>query len=296
MNIWTKFFVVLVTFLAIVLVALVVPFVANTEVKTSQITALEQQLKVANAAARERSEQIKTLAQQQSETIADLRERERTLGDELIGIAAENSGLETRLSQMKAERDRLEVDNRTQMSLAEQSAKLVSEFRQELESSRQDMLSQQTRLIELADANNQLQTQFETLTREFRRLQEQSTELRDENARLYAALDRLPPDVRSQALAGESGGSQEAPPHWGAQTIRGVVTGVESFEGDTFVKINVGDADGVQQKMKFLVHRGDNFIGNLVVEQVSERESAGVVRLQQGSVQVGDSVLTGGMN
>ncbi len=296
MNIWTKFFVVLVTFLAIVLVALVVPFVANTQNYQDRIDTLQERVSVAESAANARSEQIKTLAKQQEDTIGDLRERERRIGDELIDLSATVSSLESQLSQVQAERDRLEVDNRTQMSLAEQSAKLVAEFRQELENSRRDMLNQQTRLIELADANNQLQTQFETLTREFRRLQEQSTELRDENARLYAILDRLPPDVRAQATAGESGSTQEAAPHWSGQTIRGVITGAESFDGDTFVKINVGDADGVEQGMKFLVHRGDNYIGNLVIENVSEREAAGVIQLKQGEVQVGDSVLTGGMN
>ena len=52
MSFLTKLFVVLVTVLAIVLVSIVVPFVANTENYKQQITALETKVKGLNAIAR----------------------------------------------------------------------------------------------------------------------------------------------------------------------------------------------------------------------------------------------------
>ena len=76
--------------------------------------------------------------------------------------------------------------------------------------------------------------------------------------------------------------------------IRGQVTRVEQIDDETFVEVNVGTNDGVATNMKFLVHRGSQFLGSLVITNVDVQSSAGRMQLLQGQVAIGDAILTGG--
>ena len=296
MNIWTKFFVVLVTFLSVVLVALVVPFVANTENYKQQRDEALQQKAVAEAAAELKAEELSQLAARQDQQIQEFKQEADKLQTQLNELAEDKRTADAQLQRIEAERDRIEADNRRLIALNEQNSSLVAAFRSELEQRRQDMLSQQTRVIELADRNNELASQRDTLERQFRRLREQLTQLQEENTGLLAMMDRLTPEERSRISGDDEAvsGTQETPVEAGAE-LRGVVTAVEQISGDTLAMINVGAADGVVPNMKFLVHRGDNFLGTLVITKVDNRESAGRMSLRSGDIRVGDSVLTGGL-
>ncbi|HEX7010561.1 MAG TPA: hypothetical protein VF184_11295, partial [Phycisphaeraceae bacterium] len=61
----------------------------------------------------------------------------------------------------------------------------------------------------------------------------------------------------------------------------------------TLVQVNVGRSDGVQENMKFMVHRGDQFVGNLVIEAVDADASAGRIVLAKDQIQPGDAILAG---
>ncbi|MCH9022207.1 MAG: hypothetical protein IID32_05540 [Planctomycetes bacterium] len=71
--------------------------------------------------------------------------------------------------------------------------------------------------------------------------------------------------------------------------IRGQITEVR--EG--LASISVGSAASVRKGMKFLVYRGDQYMGDLQITHVETSESAGLVVLQRGSIVRGDSVTTG---
>jgi hypothetical protein len=73
---------------------------------------------------------------------------------------------------------------------------------------------------------------------------------------------------------------------------------VQKVEDTTFVQINVGSADGVAKNMKFLVHRGNQLLGTLVITNVDTKASAGKLQVVGPGMLVaqGDAVLTGGAN
>ena len=64
---------------------------------------------------------------------------------------------------------------------------------------------------------------------------------------------------------------------------------------DVIVVINVGKKDGVEVKYSFIVYRGSNFIGKLIVERVTDDMSAARLDPKYGTqlaVAPGDEVAT----
>ena len=57
--------------------------------------------------------------------------------------------------------------------------------------------------------------------------------------------------------------------------------------------VNVGTNDGVAKGMQFMVHRGDTYLGKLVIEDVDANASAGRMVLSKAPVQTDDAILAG---
>jgi hypothetical protein len=73
--------------------------------------------------------------------------------------------------------------------------------------------------------------------------------------------------------------------------IRGRVTAVDPARG--LVVINVGEAHGVRERDSFLVHRGEAYIGRIVVARVLPDYAAGRYgRSMRADVEVGDEAAT----
>jgi hypothetical protein len=115
--------------------------------------------------------------------------------------------------------------------------------------------------------------------------------LEGKNNQLNQQLAQLPSDERAKMIEQDSAIRPFEP-----QTlIKGQVTAVKQFENETFLQINVGSSDGVAPNMKFMVHRGNQFLGSLIVTTVDKKAAAGRLKSQQSSIDVGDNVLTGGL-
>ena len=71
-----------------------------------------------------------------------------------------------------------------------------------------------------------------------------------------------------------------------ARAIRGHVTDV----GGKVVTVSVGSADGVKMGMVFVIHRGDQYVGDLTVTMVDPNQCAGRISLSALPTQVGDQI------
>jgi len=67
---------------------------------------------------------------------------------------------------------------------------------------------------------------------------------------------------------------------------------VVSVDGN-YASINVGQASGVTQGMTFMVHRGSNFLADIVVDRVWPDQAGGKLKSIQQEIRPGDSVSTG---
>ncbi len=285
----TKAFVVLVTVLSVLLVALVVPYVAQTEDYESQIRALEGKVASAdlsarvaeqkNSAAQERELEIKSRHSQQIEDLTKARIRLQTERDDAKAAATQGNRA---LAQFKAELSRLSA-------AAVQDANLLTVTTADLKLTRQTLVDAQTKLVQLGDRNNELESQRDSLNRQVRRLGEKMVSLEQDNVELRGLLAKVPEQYRQEISTGET--AQVPSP--ASYPIAGTITDVQLAAGTQLVQIDVGSKDGVETNMKFLVHRNDQYVGTFVVDRVESAIAAGRMVLSKGEVRSGDQIYTG---
>lgn len=273
----TKALVLLVTILSIVLVALVVPFVAQTDDLNAQISGLETKVSVAEAAAlkagNDKADLQKALADagtDQSEAINSLRTENTKLTQSVTTLEAQlkeaNSQVDkniTTISLMSATQDQL-------TQLLEDRNTIVSE-------SQASNVKLKTEAAQLVQANNDLDAQVTGLTRTVRLLNEKVVDLQEQLAGGGAA------GSATTARAGDLG-----------KEIQASVTGIEKVGDITFAELNVGSNDSVGPNTKFVFFRnGDQFVGTATILSVDETVSVAKIDSAKTAVLVGDNAMTG---
>lgn len=292
MSVLTKVFVVLVSLLSVVLVALIVPFVATTQDYKDQLGRVVTERDVAQAKARGAQAEVSAAQDSFSQQIATLEARNTSLVAQINQLMEQLALAEGQAQRELSKNVKFEADLGRLTAANQQQGQLLNQLQSEVQQRRQQTLDQQSEMVQLANRNNELEGQLEALQRRLRRANEQSTDLQGQNQQLKQQLATLPPEQFAKTLAEEDA---QPRPYEPQTLIKGRVTGIKSFEGDTFVQIDVGGNDGVAPNMKFLVHRGNQFLGTLIISTVDQKAAAGRLKVQQGNVQVGDGVLTGGM-
>lgn len=286
----TKVFVVLVTVLSVVLVALVVPFVANTENYKAKLAVAQSDRDAAAARAKGLETAAGIAAERDAERVANLVNENRLLTTQRNEYANKLGDISSSLSSERASKGKADADVSRLSASNAQLTSITAALQTELSLRRKENEEKQATAIAQADQIRDLEGAKETLSRQVRSLQQQVVAVQDRSKTLEDAMARLDPSTRAQIMGGEQTGG----PEFEASTpILGKITAVQRVAEDTFVQINVGKNDGVQANMKFLVHRGNQFLGTLVITTVDGRAAAGRLRLSQGDIVAGDAVLSG---
>jgi chromosome segregation ATPase len=291
-SLLTKTLVVLVTFLSILMVALVVPYVAQTENLRDSLTqaeraereaqiAAELARSEANLAANRTAEQLAALRADKTELQSNLRNIERSVDD----LAAENRQLASQNSQLAA-------SVTTLTTTTDASTQLLDRTLNDLKTATSDRSELKTQTIQLADTVNEKESQIESLKRQVRRIRETTSALVQRNEELAARLDQVPPEFFADAETGQAMAGEVVPD----QPILGEVSDVADAAGEMLVEVNVGSEDRVQQNMRFLVHRGSEYLGTLIIDKVDRSNAVGRVVLRSedaGTIQPSDKVYAG---
>lgn len=287
MSIFTRIFVVLVMLLSVLLVALVVPYVVNSDnfkgkwedERTRRIVA-EVNAQMAEARVTETMQALNTEISNRDEQLqalgAQISQKDIKLGDQQAQII-QLQNLNADVRQQLA----------TLASASDQNAKLLEVASSEVTDRREKMLRLQQKNIEVADALRSKIVESETLDRQVRLLKEQQTDLLKQNENL-----------EQRATTGTAPGTAAGAPSVGFESstaIRGVVTDIQKINDETFVAINVGSNDKVQTGTRFMIHRGNEFLGSAVIMKVDLNSSAGRVTLQRGEISRDDEALSGGL-
>jgi hypothetical protein len=296
LSVLTRFFVITVTLLSVALVAVVVPFVAKTEDYRSKVTEAENQRVRAEITARLRDAEVAQVQERVSKKLTDMSFQNQQMTSEVARLQEELNTSRALLATAKAENANNGANLAHLSASHEQFALIVESMRKELNERRGQALEQQKKIIELADESDRLKAELDSLTRQVRQYQETTVALEDRNADLEKMLGRLDPAIRQQIEGQDVAGATNRPfmPDY---LIDGQVTKIARLDDETFVELNIGSNDGVEKNMKFRIHRGDDFIANLVVTVVDIDACSGrVVLVDDGQqVTVGDSVQTGGL-
>ncbi len=287
----TKFFVVLVTVLSVVLVALVVPFVANTENYKAKLAVAQSDRDAAAARAKGLETAAGIAAERDAERVANLVNENRLLTTQRNEYANKLGDISSSLSSERASKGKADADVSRLSASNAQLTSITAALQTELSLRRKENEEKQATAIAQADQIRDLEGAKETLGRQVRSLQQQVVAVQERSKTLEDAMARLDPSTRAQIMGGDQ--TTGGPEFESTTPILGKITAVQRVADDTFVQINVGKNDGVQANMKFLVHRGNQFLGTLVITTVDGRAAAGRLRLSQGDIVAGDAVLSG---
>ncbi|MBI1336500.1 MAG: hypothetical protein GC164_06010 [Phycisphaera sp.] len=289
MSALTKVFVVLVCVMSILLVALVVPFVANQQNYKEMYNTELSRRKVAETATAVATQQVQSLQQVESARNAELRAQVTALNNQITTLTADLTSTQAQLKDAQATVTAAKADVARLAAANQQIAKVHEATTDELKKRRDDDVDQKSRIVEQVERINELTSQTELLQRAVRRLQEENVTLTEKLANVQAELQKVPAEYRNASATGDQAITPAVP-------LFGQVTGVQDMGGQTFVKINIGSSDGVAKNMRFLIHRGDQYLGDMVVTLVDERAAAGLIKLTpKGAVPIaaGDQVQTG---
>jgi len=250
----TKVFVVIATVLSIALSALTIAYATNVDrirrdyqEQKTKYASLEAQYSVATA-------------QQRSE-FSRLQETIASLQNESSNIKGQITQLQQERSVLIVERDRAIADRSTTQSkidelaeLGKTQANLLTNYREEVEALRTGELGFRQQRLELEDRISDLESQREVLDQNYRALQEELAQIKQES--------------RGGTVTA-AGLVSEKPFTYAGPIIQGRV---ESVERDTstqkfLAKLNVGTNDRITKNMRLYVVRDNNFVGNLVVTQ-----------------------------
>jgi hypothetical protein len=289
LSVLTKALVVLVTVLSVLLVAVVVPFVANQEHYKDLAEQAQTTLASARQSARVLQAELDAAQASRTQLIRDYEAQSQAQArqvNQLMQDLAQARGAEqaaaVAFEQAKADQTRLTATN-------QQLTRMLEATNQELMTRRNEMVAMEMKLIESTDQINELSSQLDTLNVSVRRLREQLTE-REQQLRDYEnRIARLPSDVRDLMVAAEP----VAAPYVPDVVIHGQVDKVEQIGNETFVQLNIGRRDRVSNNMKFVVYRGQQFLGTMVITMVDEDAAVGRMVLLQQPVRAGDAVRTG---
>lgn len=288
MSMLTKAFVVLVAILSVLLTALVVSFVARTDDLQGQLRASRAQVAVAEDAAVAKENELASAREKASERI-------KLLQSQVTGLTAQVNDLKKNLDRAEAQAlseqatlAELRASVARLTATGSTNAELLKQVNEELRNRREEAVTSQTKLIERADRIAELEGQLDSLTRQVRSYKEQMQAANEDRQRMETMIAQLPEEVRAQIS-----GAAESAPHAPAVPIAGTVQKVEKIGDATLVQVNVGSRDGVTPNTEFLVHRGESYVGTLLIEQVDTDASVGRMTLATGEIKSGDRVAAG---
>lgn len=298
MSVLTKVFVVLVTFLSILLVALIVPFVAKTQDYQELLTEARAATRTAQVAARAKQSEIAEIQAKQTQNLTQLQTQLQSQARQLDTALDQLTEARTQIEGLKADSVKSQASMSRLTATVNQLGQVNESLSGEVKEYRERAVKAERNSIELADTIDEVTNQRDTLARQDRRKSEQLAERESEIKSLQAAIQRLDEPTRQRILGGEASSMADANTTIVPEVpIAGQVTSVAPIGGDTFIEIDVGVNDGVERNMKFWIFRGDQqFIGTAVVEKVDVSAAAARVNLiiEGSDVVKGDSVLTGG--
>ncbi len=270
----TKAFVVLVTVLSILLVALVVPFVAQTDDLNTQITDLKSQVESANNAAKIKATDLAELQAKQAQSDA-------AYNNQIIELSARNDEMTSKLAlesgkvaEVQNQVDSLTATIAVMTESLDRTAELLQSRTRLLEETQANNVRVNQEAAELIRANNDMAFKVEGLTRTNRIQQERLTEL----------TERLRNNNTQNVNSGDT-----------IATVRGeVVSSRKTDAGLTLVQLNIGSNDELKKDDRIVLFReSGELVGVGVIMTIDENQSVAKLERESMPVRQGDVAVSG---
>jgi hypothetical protein len=284
----TKILIVLLAVSSIVLSAIVVVYVANSDNYRQKSDTLRTQF---NAAFEKEKEAKRELDDRKKK----YQQQEDALNSKMASLQAECKQIETKLKESEREKAVLlqKVDSWTSITkdfytTNDKQGQLLKNTLEELKKAQAEKIKTTKELNETTNSLIEKMAIIETLEAEKRRLIEAKAELQSQVDKYLQPIGRrveAPVPVtreRTRVLP--------VMPRTKAIGLKGLVKEVDLK--NSLARISLGAADGVKDSMKFHVTRGDEFICDILIIDVDAEDSVGILELVQQAPRANDSVST----
>ncbi len=284
----TKILIVLLAVFSIVLSAIVVVYVANSDNYRQKSDALRTQF---NAAVEKEKEAKRELEDRKKK----YQQQEDALNNKMASLQAECKQIETKLKESEREKAVLlqKVDSWTSITkdfytTNDKQGQLLKNTLEELKKAKAEKIQTTKELNETSNTLIEKMAIIETLEAEKRRLIEAKAELQIQvdkylqpiGRRVEAPVPVTPERTRVLPVM----------PRTKDIGLKGLVKEIDLK--NSLARISLGSADGVKDGMKFHVTRGDEFICDILIIDVDAEESVGILELVQQPPKANDSVST----
>lgn len=283
MSALTKIFIVLLVLFSIAFTSMTVSIVAQSTNWKDTALKFQEQARISETNLRH---EIAASAAQLASALDEARSNIEEIGrlEAEVEKARQNAaGSQAQLAKAESEKSSAEAMNRgllAQLQLVQATSDEYREQRTNLERSAIDV---QRRNSDLNERVNELTEQVDVFIEQRRHFEQQINILRTENDRMAAGRSG---SLTFEDPAGAALPNVTALAPVATRAIRGHVTDV----GGNLVTASVGSADGVKMGMIFVIHRGDEYVGDLTVTVVDPNQCAGRLTLSASAPRVGDEI------
>jgi len=283
----TKVLIVLLTIASIFLCGIVVTYVANADNYKQKYDTLNQNYRAAKENEDNANRQFNELKKQSEDEKEKLR----------IEIAA----LKEQVGSLDAKLKQAEIDKEDAQRRVNNWASIVKDFEQTndqqgalLQQKLDELNRAETALIEEQAKHKETTTALMENMAIVKQLQAESKRLVEEKADLQKKLDQLLQQYGQAVVSPEpvtpiEDKAQVAPVTKDID-LKGLITEVNLET--SLAAISIGEADGVEEKMRFHVTRDDTFICDIVILDVQPDKAVGFLDLVEEEPKVGDNVST----
>jgi len=283
----TKIFIVLATVFSLALSVLLMLFISKQDSYKSQLDAANSARLAALATAGHSNAQFAALQQQLTAAQDQARTAEQNFqkakNDAITEIAALTSRIQTleKTNQLQVSQLANASDaSKTQASLIAQYSKEIAELPPKV----QELIQ---RNAELARRNNDLENGNRAAEQAIRKLQEE----------LASATAKGGGSASAASITSGMGGQVTPLNEMRAMSgpINGQITDLQQHAGRTYIQTPLGSRDGLKTGSVLAVYRGNTYLGDARVENVTTSESVSVITtVKPGeTIQKGDLVMTG---
>jgi len=277
MNLLGKIFVVLIVVMSLVFMTLALAVYAthkNWKEIVEGPTGLKTQLTTAQAELQQKVDDYNRLESQLKGEVESAQQQVRKLEAERVALVDRNSGIQSELDQLKAERrDATAAVAATQVN-NQRLADEVTGLRQDIRTNEQ--------------ARDQAFATTLKATEDLHQATGKLTNTIERNRQLTSQVSGM------TAVMDAGGLDPNTPPDAVVPTVDGLVSQVRQAAGAQLVEVTIGADDGLKQGNTVEVYRGGRYLGRLEIVKTSPDRSVGRVdrRFQQGQIQEGDRVAT----
>ena len=296
MSTLTKVLIVLLTVSSIFLCGIVATYVANADNYKEMYTSRNTEIQQAKAAQRKANDDYNALKDAVQQEKAALQAEIGALENDIVALNGELRQAQIKRDQLLNDVDQatsaleaLEVTNDKWHGMLQNAQTELTKVNAELTKERSQNKEVTTAILEKMAIIAQFQDQTKQLLKEKEQLQAKLVEVLRQFGKTVARPKPVPSTTRDKAQV------SPLPPRPAAADanvkeigLKGLVTQVDLK--NSLAVISIGAADGVKEKMRFYVTRGDAFICEILILDVDAERAVGFLERVQTPPKVRDSV------